>query len=55
MRIKTKKKYWYKIYVYVCQVCGPSKSSYRERVYSKKPKLKKNRYVFLTDYDGCVG
>ena len=52
-----KKTHWYKMHVGECPVCGRDKS-YRERVYSKKPKDYKKRYVYLNDfetYDGCLG
>jgi len=51
-----RKKYWYRIYIGECPVCGRNKS-YRERMYSIKPIEKKDRYVFLTDYqtyDHCL-
>ena len=50
-----KKKYWYRIYVGECPICGRDKS-YRERVYGEKPKDTKNRYVWLKEqdtYDNC--
>jgi hypothetical protein len=51
------KKYWYKIYIGECPVCGCDKS-YRERVYGPKPKKREDRYVWLSDYetyDHCIG
>lgn len=50
-------KHWYRIYIGECPVCGRPKG-YRERVYSRKPKKRQNRYVFLNDtqtYDHCIG
>ena len=50
------KKYWYRIYIGECPVCGRSKS-YRERVYSPRPEKREDRYVWLSDqetYDGCI-
>lgn len=52
---KSQKTHWYKIYVGECPVCGRDKS-FRERVYGKKPKDHKKRYVWLRDsetYDHC--
>jgi len=54
---KTQKKHWYKIHIGECPVCGRDQS-YRERVYGKKPKNYKKRYVYLPDtqtYDHCMG
>lgn len=53
----TKKKYWYKYFFGECPVCG-SDNTYKERMYTKKPKDRRERYVHLRDldtYDGCMG
>ena len=50
-------KHWYKMYVGECPVCGRDQS-FRERVYGKRPKNPKKRYVYLNQfetYDHCVG
>jgi hypothetical protein len=52
-----KQKYWYRIYIGECPVCGADKS-YRERVYCKKPKDRNLIYIKLADsetYDYCQG
>jgi len=52
---KNTSKYWYKMFVGECPVCGSDKS-YRQRVYGKKPKNISDRYVFLSykeTYDYC--
>ena len=53
---KKKRQHWYKIYIGSCPVCGRDKS-FRERVYSRRPKKREDRYVWLSDqetYDGCL-
>jgi hypothetical protein len=50
-----KKKYWYRYHVGECPVCGRDKS-FKERVYGERPEDKKDRYVYLSDfetYDHC--
>ena len=50
------KKYWYKMYVGWCPVCGRD-ASYRVRVYGEKPTNPEERYVYLADsetYDSCI-
>lgn len=50
-----KGKYWYKIYVGECPVCGRD-ASYRERVYGEPPSNKEDRYIHLPGtqtYCGC--
>jgi hypothetical protein len=54
---KPKRKYWYRIYVGECPVCGRYKG-WRERVYGKRPKDIEKRYVQLSQnetYDHCIG
>lgn len=54
--MKSKQKYWYRIHVGECPVCGRDKS-YRERVYGEPPEKKEDRYVWLPDnetYDYCL-
>ena len=51
------RKYWYRLFVSECPVCGRDKS-YRERVYSKRPRHPQKRIVFESQsasYDGCLG
>lgn len=53
---KKPKKHWYRIYVGGCPVCGKDKG-FRERVYGKKPKSHRKRYVCLSDqetFDNCI-
>ncbi len=50
------RKHWYRQYFGCCPVCGRDKS-YKERVYGKRPGIKK-RWIHLSDfetYDHCVG
>jgi hypothetical protein len=50
------KEHWYKYYIGECPVCGKDKS-FKKRVYGKKPKSDKKRYVYLSDhacYDYCL-
>ena len=55
-----KNKYWYRIYVGECPLCGADKG-FRERVYYEdepKPTRIQDRYVSLSDrqtYDHCIG
>lgn len=54
--MKRKRCYWYRMFVGECQVCGRDKS-YRERVYTPKPKDPRKRYVQLPQtqtYDHCL-
>jgi hypothetical protein len=49
------KPHWYKFYFGECPVCGKDKS-YKQRMYSKKPKDPTKRYVHMPynqTYDGC--
>jgi len=49
------RRYWYRLFVGECPVCGRDKS-YRERVYGKRPKDHRKRYVQLSNqecYDWC--
>lgn len=49
------RKYWYRIVVGECPVCG-RKKGFRERVYGRKPKNILRRYRYLTHaetYDHC--
>jgi hypothetical protein len=53
---KPVKKHWYRMHVGECPVCGRDKS-FRERVYGKKPKSHRKRYIYLPDtytYDHCL-
>lgn len=55
MKTSIKKSYWYKYYYGECPLCGRD-YSYKERMYTKKPKDKKDRVVYLSDtfsYCGC--
>jgi hypothetical protein len=57
MNKKVKRPHWYRLHVGECPVCGRDKS-FRERVYGKKPRSQKKRYVYLPDvetYDDCLG
>lgn len=47
--MKRKRKYWYKLYIGECPVCGRDQS-YRERVYGRKPKDPAKRYEQLPQY-----
>jgi hypothetical protein len=50
------KKYWYQQHIGACPVCGKDKS-FRVRIYGKKPKSAKLRYIYLSDfqtYDHCL-
>lgn len=52
---RDKARYWYRIYVGECPVCGKDKG-YRERVYGDRPSDPKDRYVYLSNsetYDHC--
>lgn len=54
--MKVKQAHWYRQFVGECPVCGRDKS-YRVRVYGKKPKRPRERYVQLPDqetYDHCM-
>jgi hypothetical protein len=47
--------HWYRMHVGECPVCGRDKS-FKERVYGKKPKSARKRYVYLPaseTYDWC--
>jgi hypothetical protein len=51
---KKKKPHWYRMYIGECPVCGSDKS-YRVRVFGRKPKDHRKRYVQLKQtYDGCM-
>lgn len=48
------KKYWFKIFVGECPVCGTN-MGYKVKQTTKKPKDRKKRYVFLGNcYCGCI-
>lgn len=50
------RRYWYRFYLGSCPVCGRNKS-YRERVYGRKPKNARLRYIELSDFetfDHCI-
>ena len=47
-----KKKYWIYKTVEYCPVCG-REDIYRERRYTKKPKLFNNRQELVVHYDYC--
>lgn len=52
---KPAKRHWYRQHIGECPVCGRDKS-FRERVYGKKPRDPRKRYVQLPDthcYDWC--
>jgi hypothetical protein len=52
-----RRRYWYRIYVGECPVCGKDKG-YRERVYGPPPSDPRKRYVQMPDtetYDDCLG
>ncbi len=54
---KPKQKYWYRIHIGECPVCGRNQG-WRERVYGKRPKDTEKRYVQLSQnetYDHCFG
>lgn len=56
MKKSKPKKYWYKFVVGECLVCGKD-LSYKERKYTKKPKLQKDRYTHLSyqeNYCHCL-
>jgi len=42
--MKTKKKYWHRFFISECVLCG-KKKIVRIRLYSKKPKDGKDRYI----------
>lgn len=46
--MKIKIKYWYFIEITECVLCG-SKDVYKEKRYTKKPKLKDKRYNYKQD------
>lgn len=51
---KTKKKYWYRIHINECCVCGVD-LSWKERVYGKKPKRLSKIYIHDgKPYCGCM-
>ena len=39
------RRHWYRIHVSECELCGRD-SGYRERVYGRKPKDPKKRFVY---------
>jgi len=52
-----KRKFWYRIHWDACYVCGGGSfkgRSWRERVYGRKPKSIKKRWIFETAYCGCM-
>ena len=46
------KKYWYKIQIIECPLCG-SIDKFKERIYGKKPKNPEKRYKYKQEYDYC--
>lgn len=48
----TKTKYWYKITIHACPLCGREKV-YRERQYTPKPKDDSERYAYSEHFDWC--
>jgi len=46
------RRYWYFITEDYCPLCGRTQA-WRERRYTKRPKLWKNRHRFTEAYDGC--
>ena len=49
------KRHWYLYFFGECPVCGCDKS-YKKRMFTKKPKDRKDRIVYLNDfetYDWC--
>lgn len=51
---KCKPKYWYKIYIYYCPVCG-NESKSQERQYTPRPENYDDRVEVQDRYDGCDG
>jgi hypothetical protein len=52
---KRPRRYWYRIFVGECPVCGRDKG-FRVRVYGKPPRDRRKRYQHLPDtacYDYC--
>ena len=52
---KIKRRYWYRFFCGECPLCWRDKS-YRERVYGRKPKDVRKRYVQMSQtetYDHC--
>ncbi len=45
-------KYWYLFNIVECPVCG-SMDSYKERMYSKKPKHRSDRHLYTQEYCWC--
>lgn len=45
-------KYWYKITIHECPMCG-GVTEYRERQYTDKPEDLKDRYDITDVYDYC--
>lgn len=46
--------YWYKYHWIECPVCGRASSSYKERVYTKKPDAAEKRHTYEQRYDYCL-
>lgn len=46
-------KYWYKVYIHYCPVCG-SEKRYRERQYSLRPEKREDRISWSDYYDYCL-
>lgn len=47
-----KKKYWYKVRIYLCPLCG-REDVYRERCYDEKPKDPSDRIQIKEVWDYC--
>lgn len=52
VEMNKKKRYWYRIFVYYCPLCG-KEDEYRERQYSRKPKNRDKRITIKEEYDHC--
>jgi hypothetical protein len=54
--MKKRRRHWYQMFVGECPACGRDQS-YRVRVYGRKPKSRRQRYVQLPHnqtYDYCL-
>ncbi len=49
----SKSKYWYKIDVYECLLCGV-REEFRERKYTKRPTNRSDRLDYHESYCGCL-
>jgi hypothetical protein len=52
MKQDDKPRYWYKLYVQVCPVCG-KEDSWKERCYTPKPESPEERISYKEIYDYC--